>query len=67
MFLKKSDTRNIQINTKERYVQIENTRYRFSDINSISVLEDEEQPATCERYFTRYFHITIILQNFPLI
>ena len=41
MFLKKSDTRNIQINTKERYVQIENTRYRFSDINSISVLEDE--------------------------
>lgn len=56
MFLKKSDTRNIQINTKERYVQIENTRYRFSDINSISVLEDEEQPSTCERYFTRYSH-----------
>ncbi len=56
MLLKKSDTRNIQINTNERYVQIENTRYRFSDINSISVSKDKEQPSKTERYFTRYSH-----------
>lgn len=56
MFLKKSDTRNIQINTKERYVQIGNSRYEFSSIGSISVFEDEVQPSASERYFTRYAH-----------
>ena len=53
---RKSDTRNIKINTKERCVLIGNSSCRFSDINTISVKEDIEQNSIAERYFTRYGH-----------
>lgn len=53
-FFRKADFRKLKIDEQKKQVVIADSFYNFSEIESVSVVEDSEQHSLLERCFSRY-------------